>query len=476
VEQDKIDETRATPVIETAAARAPRRSAPLWLQLLVSVIVIVVAVVVAVLFNPTANAMLARIGVALPQLNASADSADVSSAGGQQGASGQQRPAGGQAQQGNQQQAGAQSQGQGRQGQGQGGGQFGGRGGSRTAVVVAETVTNGKINDRLSAVGEGSAISSATITPASGGTLTGVAVRPGDVVTAGAELATLDTLTQQNALDRAKLASADADAALARAQSLAKANSIPATQLDAAQLAADNARLEVEAAQIALDQRTITTPIAGTVGLIEVTPGNLVTAQSVVTTVQDSSEILVNFWVPERYASQIAVGQAVTANAVALAGQKFAGSISAVDNKIDPDSRTLQVQATLPNPAGAIKAGMSFSVELAFPGETFPVVDPLSIQWSNEGAYVWKIADGKVLKGMVEIVQRNSDGVLVNGDVKLGDQVVTQGVLQLSDGAAVRLLDAAADSAASNGQQGQGRRPSSEQGGSSQAPTSSAAG
>jgi RND family efflux transporter MFP subunit len=115
--------------------------------------------------------------------------------------------------------------------------------------------------------------------------------------------------------------------------------------------------------------------------------------------------------------------------------------VSAVDNRIDPESRTLQVQATLPNGDGTIRPGMSFSVSMSFPGQTFAAVDPLSIQWSNEGAYVWKVTDGKVGKGMVEIVQRNSDGVLVNGDVKPGDMVVTQGVLQLQDGLAVRLLD-----------------------------------
>jgi RND family efflux transporter MFP subunit len=192
---------------------------------------------------------------------------------------------------------------------------------------------------------------------------------------------------------------------------------------------------------MALNQRTIRTPVAGTVGLIQVLPGNLVNAQTVVTTVEDSSEILINFWVPERYASQIKLGTPVTAGSVALPGEVFEGTVSAVDNRIDPASRTLQVQATLPNETGAIRPGMSFSVGMTFVGQTFPAVDPLSIQWSNEGAYVWKVIDDKVDRAMVEIVQRNSDGVLVQGEVAPGDMVVTQGVLQLSPGLAVRLLD-----------------------------------
>jgi RND family efflux transporter MFP subunit len=413
LEQDKIDVARATPV---NAARV-RRGAPLWLQLLLSLIIVAAAAVVAGLYNPEANRLLAQVGLSLPLMTATAE------------------PTPGQAPQ--------QAQGGPRQGQGAQGGPGGrpGGAGGRTAVVVAAPVGEGTINDRLTAIGEGSAINSVTITSASGGTLLAVAVRPGDQVAANDEIATLDSGTQEIALDRARLAAADAEAALERATNLANSNSLSGVQLSAAQLAADNARLEMRNAEMALNQRTIRTPVAGTVGLIQVSPGNLVNAQTVVTTVEDSSEILINFWVPERYASQIALGTAVTASSVALPGEVFEGTVSATDNRIDPQSRTLQVQATLPNEDGTIRPGMSFSVSMAFAGQSFPAVDPLSIQWSNEGAYVWKVTEGKVDRAMVEIVQRNSDGVLVQGGVAPGDMVVTQGVLQLSPGLAVRLLD-----------------------------------
>src|SRR5690606_4256054 len=139
--------------------------------------------------------------------------------------------------------------------------------------------------------------------------------------------------------------------------------------------------------------------------------------------------------------SSISVGTPVTTTAVALPGEQLAGEVTAVDNRIDPASRTLKVQAEIPNESGRLRPGMSFSVSLGFPGEEFPAVDPLSIQWSADGAYVWKYAEGKVDRVLVQIIQRNSDGVLVKGDIAPGDQVVTQGVQQLTAGASVRLLD-----------------------------------
>src|SRR6202008_2097537 len=137
------------------------------------------------------------------------------------------------------------------------------------------------------------------------------------------------------------LASQDADAALSRAQTLAKSSALYDSQVAAAQLAASQAKLEMNDAKLPLDQRPITTPVAGTVGLIQVTPGNLINAQTVVTTIEDSSEILINFWVPERYSSKMAVGVKLTASSSALPGKSFEGTVTAIDNKIDPQSRTL---------------------------------------------------------------------------------------------------------------------------------------
>src|SRR6185312_17010051 len=118
LEQEKIDVTRATPVskADSASARS-RRGAPLWLQVLLSLVVIVIAVGIAALFNPTANRFVERIGVSLPMLTGDA-------------AEGPQAQA---ATQGGQQAAGQ------RQGGGQGrAGGYGG--GARTAVVVTVPV------------------------------------------------------------------------------------------------------------------------------------------------------------------------------------------------------------------------------------------------------------------------------------------------------------------------------------------------
>jgi len=317
----------------------------------------------------------------------------------------------------------------------------GGGPGARQVNVVTSAVKSATINAGLAAIGEGSAARSVTVVATSGGELAEVAVRPGQQGKSGDIIARFTAETEQIDYDRARLAADDAQAALARTEGMANSNLVAATALTAAQLAAANADLALRNAELALARRTITSPIDGTVGLLRVTPGNYVAAQTAITTVDDTSSILIDFWVPESYAAQLSPGMPVTVSALALPGRDFSGDISAMDSRIDPASRTLQVQAEIPNPDNALRAGMSFSVSLAFPGETYPAVNPLAILWSAEGSYVWQYQDGTAKRVMAEIVQRNSDGVLVRADLLPGDAIITEGILQLSDGMAVTLLD-----------------------------------
>lgn len=400
-------------------------------QLLVSLVVLIVAAAGYVYFVPGSDVTLRNMGLNLPLPTAYA--ASDAPAAGSTAAPGAARTAA----------AGAPPA---------AGGRGGGRGRAQVQTVITGPVTIATINDKLTAIGEGTAAQSVSVTTQATGTLVSLDVKPGDVVKAGQTIGQLDADAETIAYDKAQLNAADTADALARTKTLAKSNAVTAVQLSTAQLAASTASLELRNARLALDKRSIVTPIAGTVGLFQIMTGNAVGAQTVVTTVDDTSNILVNFWVPERYAPMIHTGLPVTALATALPADNFSGEVSAVDSRIDPASRTLQVQARIPNPKGAITAGMSFEVSMHFAGENFPAVDPLAVQWGSNGPYVWRLtADSKVKQDPVQIIQRNSDGVLVKGNLKPGDQVVTQGVLDLAEGATVRRLDSdVADTATGN--------------------------
>jgi len=323
-------------------------------------------------------------------------------------------------------------------GEGGTGGRRGGFG-SGPSLVATRPVTIALVNDRLNAIGDGEAIRSATVTPYATGNLTEVLVASGDRVEQGQVIARLDSDEQTIAADQARVARDAAQQKLTRVQNLR--NSVSTADLQDAQSAARAAELALQAAELSLRRRDITAPYSGVVGIISVNPGDYVTTSTAIARIDDRSEILVDFWVPERFATQVQVGAEVSATAIARPGETFAGRIQAVDNRIDQESRTLRVRAQIDNPQDVLRAGMSFQVNMAFPGERFPSVDPLAVQWSAEGSYVWRVTDGKAERVNVRIVQRNPDKVLLTAELAENDLVIIEGVQRLADGGEVKVVD-----------------------------------
>lgn len=316
-----------------------------------------------------------------------------------------------------------------------------GRGGAgRETLVVVVPVTEGLVNDKLTAIGTGQAVRSVSVRTLVSGQITEIPVRPGGKVERGDVLIRLDASQEELAVERAKLNVNDARAKAERLQSLVASRAVSNVEADQAQNALDAAKVALREAELDLSRRTVTAPIGGSLGILAVNIGEYVTSQTETASIDDRSEILIEFFVPERFTSGMEIGKPVTAVAISRPGESFTGRISAVDNRVDEASRTLRVRALIANADDTLRAGMSFEVTVGFEGEHWPAVDPLAIQWDSGGSYVWRISDGKAERVDVAIIQRNSDSVLVKASLLPGDSVVTEGVQSVRPGAAVRVL------------------------------------
>ncbi len=319
-----------------------------------------------------------------------------------------------------------------------------GQAGSRNAAgqrvtIVALPASAAIINDRLQAIGTGRANASVTVNPYSSGRLVEFLVESGAHVEKGQVIATLDSDTEVIAQDRAKVALQDAQAKLVRVKSLRASNAATAVAVADAEVVLANAKLALRDAELALQRRSIVAPIAGVVGILPISAGNYVTSQSAVATLDDRSSILVEFWVPERFAAAVKVGAQLSATPIANPNKAYTGTVSAIDNHIDEASRTLLVKAKIANPADSLRAGMSFQISMKFPGDSYPAVSPLAIQWGSDGAYIWAIVDGKAKRVAVRIIQRNTETVLIDAPIVSGDMVVTEGTQSVSEGGEVRI-------------------------------------
>ncbi len=319
----------------------------------------------------------------------------------------------------------------------EGGPRFGGGGPTR---VVVDAAQDGVVNDRVAAVGDGRALRSVTVRSEATGRIAAIERDAGSYVEAGSVLVRLDDEAERIALDRAQLVLADAQDQVERLSQLEGSGAVTEVRFREADLALRTAELAVREAEFDLDRRVIRAPIPGWIGIIEVETGDRITVQDTLAVVTDRSKLIIDFRVPERVVGQIEPGMIVSVAPLSGASVPIEGRITAIDNVVDRDSRTLRVQATIPNPDDRLRAGMAFAVEVALPGERLPAVDPLAIQWTSTGSFVWVVRDGAVARVPVTIRERSADRVLVEAELEVGEPVVTEGVQTLRPGAEVEIV------------------------------------
>lgn len=329
-----------------------------------------------------------------------------------------------------------------RSGQGAASGK-GGAGGGRRArpapLVVASPIVERLVDNRLKAVGNGEALASVSVVPLSGGILTEILVSAGQDVKAGTLLARLDNEEQQIARDRAARTAEEARTDAERLQRLYRSQTVTEVEYNRALAESRDAQLALRDAELTLARRTITAPMDGIVGFVEHDRGNFISAQSQLLTLDDRSKIVVQFWIPERFSNKVRIGQTVKAVALSTPGSPINGTITGVGSRIEPNSRTLEVKAIIENTGDVFRPGMSFNLEMTFPGQTYPAVNPLAIQWDSNGSYVWQLQDDTVKRVPALIIQRNPESVLVDAALTPDDQVIIEGLLSLREGATVRV-------------------------------------
>ena len=345
-----------------------------------------------------------------------------------------------------------QSAGPGERGGGPGGGAGGRAGGSNripgliaggAVNVVTAPIETDDAGDTVMALGTAKAARSVTLYPEVSGMVAEVLVVPGKRVAKGDLLVRLQNDEEEVAVEKAQITLDQAQKTLERQQALAKSKTISNVVLSDAETAVRMAAVELKSTQIDLDRRSITAPFDGITGLTDLSVGAFVTTSMALGTVDDFSTMHVDFEVPERWAGRIVQGQAIEATAQALPGSSFPGKIVGIDNRVDPTTRTLRLQAELANDEGALKTGMAIQVSLKFDTDQELAVPSLAVQWDRRGSFVWKVADGAARRTDVAIVRRHSGIVVVRGDVAAGDRVVVEGLLRLRDGAKVSVVDEA---------------------------------
>lgn len=296
----------------------------------------------------------------------------------------------------------------------------------------------------ISAVGSVRAVNGADLAFEVSGIVEEINFQSGDEVAAGAVLVRL-----RDADERAKLLSLQSTAQLAeitynRNLQLSKTQNVSPATLDANDANLKNAKALLVQQQALLDKKTIRAPFAGNLGLRAVDRGQYVNAGTAIVTLQALDPIFVDFYLPQQNLDQIKVGQAVIAKVDTYPDISFKGEIAAINPKVDPTNRNVQVRASLKNPERKMFPGMYATVIIAAGKVTRPIVIPqTAVTYSPYGdaVYIIESKDDKMIArhSFVVLGEKRGDLVVVESGVKEGDNIVTAGQIKLRNGSVVRI-------------------------------------
>jgi RND family efflux transporter MFP subunit len=263
------------------------------------------------------------------------------------------------------------------------------------------------------------------------------------------------SLLQQGAI--AKKLVDDAKVSLVQAQSLFQTAQQNLTSLETvgrkeqaksaqAQVEAAQAHYQGSAAQVSYAE--VRSPISGVVSDRPINLGEMASTASALISVIDISHVIAHANVPVQQAAAIKVGRPAT---ISGPGGELSGKVSVVSPAVDPNTTTVQVWVTAPNPGEQLKPGatVQISVDAGYIPKAL-VIPAAALLASDDGGEKVMIAgsDSVAHESAVKVGVRSGEEVQILSGVQEGEQVITQGALGLDDKAKIEITKAgdAADS------------------------------
>lgn len=195
-----------------------------------------------------------------------------------------------------------------------------------------------------------------------------------------------------------------------------------------------------------LQDASIFAPFAGVMGSREISPGQLISRNTVVSWLIDLDPVKVEFHVPERFLGQVKEKQRIEISVEAFPGEKFHGEVFFISPYVDPVNRTAMIKAAIPNPELKLKPGMFANLELTLVVRENSIVVPemaIAQILTNEQAFVFTVENGVAQMRRIKTGVRLVGAIEVLDGIRPGEKVVVEGLQKVVPGAPVRVAEPA---------------------------------
>ncbi|HEX8614105.1 MAG TPA: efflux RND transporter periplasmic adaptor subunit [Telluria sp.] len=282
-------------------------------------------------------------------------------------------------------------------------------------------------------------------------TVTHVHIREGQFVEKGQPMFSLDGRAERANVERAQAQAMRDEAALAgveqryrRSVDLLEKQFIAVTAVDTLRSEVDAARAllradqaALRAAQVSASYNAIRAPMAGRVGAIKLYPGSLVQVGTLLATVTRLDPIAVTFTLPESTVGELLAGY--RRGAVAVEANERSGTLSFIDNSVDPVAGAIRVKASFDNGDAAMWPGQYVDARVTVRTLRRAVVIPQAAMIvSRAGTFVYVVGPDRTVKQVpVKRLHAFGSSAAVTG-LAGSETIVTEGKQNLKPGARIK--------------------------------------
>lgn len=311
----------------------------------------------------------------------------------------------------------------------------GGAGGSRDRAPAVRTVRleAAPFESKLTFNGTLIADSSIEIKSELRGKIDRIAFTDGQDVQAGDLIVSIESgeLAAELSSVREQLALAETNAE--RLKNLFSSGSVTASERDDAVSRREVLKAEARRLAVRLEKTRLLAPFSGTLGLREVSLGDLIEADTLITTLQTVEDLKVDFSVPERYRALVESGMDLSLWVTGYE-EPFTAKVRAISPRVDINTRTLMVRADVANGERKLLPGNYARVELISRDDAALLVPGVAVLQSLEAVSVFKVKNGVAVRTEVKTGERSAAQVQILQGLQVGDEVITSGIQSVRDG------------------------------------------
>lgn len=315
--------------------------------------------------------------------------------------------------------------------------------GAAAAMAVPVIAVEAKLQpvvESLSLVGSLLANELVDIKSETEGTVQEIKFTEGQLVNKGDLLIRLDETKFASALAEAESNFKLSKATFERSQELSRNHLISQQEYDQAAATFELNRATVERRQRDLKDARIYAPFSGVISTRYVSPGQVIARDTRMTVLVDLDPVKVEINVPERFLSQVRVGQELDLSVAAFGAKKFRGKVYFVAPEVDPLTRTAVVKAEVPNPQHELSPGMFANLDLTLKVRDQAIVIPESaLVMQQDKMSVWVVgADDSVQPRPVIVGLRMPGLIEITQGLQSGEKVITEGIQKMRPGGKVK--------------------------------------